>query len=611
MSRQYGACSKSSWGSSAQVDGATDRARKRSTLRNVPSDSDHTGPTRSGHPRSYRAPAHARTRTSTREPREDGPFGLPRSHYSSTPPSSDTEVTAHAALEAGGAARLRVLAAAMLLLIQVGMIAVALFDAPQWIKQVAWGSLVVMLGLFILSWLRLERRHTVDMAEVGRVAFPLCVAVVVGNFAFGLSSTFCAAVTLGLLLFTSSASRRNARLAFLTIAVGYVLAALLVRLELFHYQPIVPVTFSAPWQRDASIVVVLCLYFAAYFSGRMMRREMTRVVQQFERAVREASYRDALFREARDALKQAAGLGGPGRFTDQELDGFRLSAVIGRGGMGEVYAAVRRSDGMEAAVKLLRLDLLSERTALARFEREASIAASVSSPHVVRVLSVSGPDAVFPYIAMERLHGVDLGGLLRERGRLPVDEVCDLVRQVASGLEAAHERSIVHRDLKPTNIFRAQLDGSIEPIWKVLDFGVSKLSGGFDETLTANELIGTPQYMSPEQARGERELDRRTDLYALAAITYRALTGEPPFTGEFPRLLHIILEHMPAAPSALADLETDLDLVLAIGLAKTREDRFESASEFALALTRAARGEIDDALRARARSLLQRHPYAA
>jgi len=506
---------------------------------------------------------------------------------------------------------LRVLAAAMLLLIQVGMVSVALLNADRFMKQLAWGALAVLLGLFIFSWLRLEQTHVVNRREVRRVSIPLSAAVVVANYAFGLQSTFSAAVTLGLMLYASSTARKNAQLAFAIIVAGYVISAMIARYDLSAYHPITPTHFSTSWQWDAGVVTVLCLYFAAYFAGRMMRRETARVVESFERAVREASYRDALFREARDALKQVAGIGGPGRFTDQELDGYQLGKVIGRGGMGEVYAATLRKDGSDAAVKLLRLDFLSDRTALSRFEREAAIACSISSPHVVRVLSVSGPEALFPYIAMERLIGTDLGSYLREQGRLACDEVCDLVRQVAAGLEAAHAGNVVHRDLKPSNIFRTQMEDGLEPVWKILDFGVSKLSGGLDVTLTANELVGTPQYMAPEQARGERELDGRTDVYGLAAIAYRSLTGEPPFAGQLPSLLSNILEKMPAAPSSRATLSHDIDLVLALGLAKRREERFATPSAFARALTQAARGELDAAERGRATQLLAAQPYAA
>lgn len=562
--------------------------------------------TRSARPHSFRAPPHtrARSRQAVR------PRNAPSRSSSSLPPADDN-TTARAALEAGGVARLRVLAAVMLLLIQVGMVSVALLNAERFMKQVAWGALVTLLGLFLFSWLRLEQTSSVAPGEVRRVAIPLSLAVVVANFAFGLQSAFSAAVTLGLMLFASSVSRRDSRLAFFIVAGGYIVSALIARFDLEAYRPLTPTRYATPWQWDAGAITVLCLYFTAYVAGRMMRRENARAVEQLERAVREAAYRDALFREARDALKQAAGIGGPGRFTDQELAGYRLGEVIGRGGMGEVYGATRREDGSEAAVKLLRLDFLADRGALSRFAREAQIVTSISSPHVVRVLEVGGPDAVLPYIAMERLEGTDLGSYLREHGRMGLDEVCDMVRQVAAGLEAAHAGNIVHRDLKPSNIFRASTEESHAPVWKVLDFGVSKLNGGLDITLTAHELIGTPQYMAPEQARGERELDARSDIYGLAAIAYRALTGEPPFTGEFPGLLQRILDSMPAAPSSRASLPSDVDFVLAIGLAKQRDDRFATAGAFARALSQAARGELELEERTRATTLLKGQPYAA
>jgi serine/threonine-protein kinase len=340
----------------------------------------------------------------------------------------------------------------------------------------------------------------------------------------------------------------------------------------------------------------------------MIRREQALGVENFERAVREASMRDALLREARDALKNAAGLGAPGRFTDQELDGFKLGPVIGRGGMGEVYAAKRLEDGRDAALKLLRMDALVERSALSRFEREARIVASIKSPNVVQVLAVSHADSVLPYIAMERLNGVDLASYLRDCGRISLLEIIDMVSQVAVGLSAAHAANVVHRDLKPNNLFRS--GGSDAPLWKILDFGVSKWMDSADATLTAAELVGTPQYMAPEQARGERDLDQCADIYALAAITYRALTGEAPFSGRMPAILKCILEEMPRAPSSFLDLPRHIDYVLAIGLAKDRTQRFQSAFEFAAAFTMATGNNLSAGLTKRAKDLLTVLPYA-
>lgn len=558
--------------------------------------SDHSGPTRSEYPRSARAPArHV-------EPDSTASSATPRDPDGARAAIDSRERT-QKALEESGIARLRVLVSSMLIVIQVGMVALALLDGDAQMKQLAWAALAALLAMFLFSWMRIEQEHAIDTREVRKMAIPTGLAVVVANFAFGLASAYSAAVTLGLLLFASSTSRRNARTAFVTILVGYVLTSLLVRFKLLPYHPILPVYFATPWQRDAGGVVVLCLYVAAYASGRRMRREMVRMVEQVEHAVREASYRDALFREARDALKQAAGLGGPGRFTDHELDGYRLGEVIGRGGMGEVYAAQRHDDALPAAVKLLRVDYLGDRAALTRFGREAAIAASIHSEHVVRVLAVSTAEAIVPYIAMERLTGADLGSYLREHGRLTLDEVADLVRQVASGLDAAHAHNVVHRDLKPSNVFRAEGEHGGAPTWKILDFGVSKLSGAIDATLTRNELVGTPQYMAPEQARGEHDLDARTDVYGLSALAYRALTGEAPFVGDFPEILQRIIEEPPPAASTRAEVPPDIDVVLRMGLAKRREHRFATASAFAVAFDQALRSELDPAIRARATAL--------
>jgi tRNA A-37 threonylcarbamoyl transferase component Bud32 len=518
--------------------------------------------------------------------------------------------TAQAVLYESGLGRLRVMAASMLILVLVALLATSMLGATLPIKRLAVGSLGVLLASFGWVLLRIQRREPLSGATLKALTLPVCGATVVANFAFGLVSTFCAGVALGLLLFASSTARGSARLAYASIALGYASCALLIRLELFDYQPLVPATFSVSFQRDVSALLVEMVYLAAYVTGRLLRAEHVRVVAQFERAVSDASHRDVLFREARDAFRKAAGLGGPGRFTDHELDGFRLGVVIGRGGMGEVYAAEHVATGQHAALKLLRLESLGEHNALSRFAREAKIVASISSPHVVRVLAVSGPDSVFPYIAMERLSGVDLATYLRDRGRLPLGEISPLVEQLGQGLDAAHRNLVVHRDLKPNNVFR-ELTSHGVPLWKILDFGVSKLLGSsLDPTITATGLIGTPQYMSPEQVRGERDLDHRTDVYALAAIAYRALTGEPPFVGELPGILRAVTESMPLAPSTMVLIPSDIDLVLAIGLAKRREQRFASVLELSDAFLRAVRGDLPERLRSRARALLTESPYA-
>lgn len=195
--------------------------------------------------------------------------------------------------------------------------------------------------------------------------------------------------------------------------------------------------------------------------------------------------------------------------------------ALGRGGMGEVYEALDTAKQMPAAVKLLLATHLANAHYIERFAREAKAAAALDSPHVVKVLEVGTVAEGVPYIAMERLEGCELAALLRDRRSMPLAEVVELVEQIAQGLEAARRAGVVHRDVKPHNVFSAK------GVWKILDFGVSKLAET-DGTLTRGHVIGTPTYMAPEQARGG-DVDHRADVYGLAATAYRAVTGRAPF----------------------------------------------------------------------------------
>lgn len=566
---------------------------------------DSFGPTLSDHPRA----SSGSQRPKRLSPRESQATAL--SGSVSAPAHSSrvtTEITAHSALEASALGRLRILAAAMMTLTLVGMSVALVFEGDSLSKQVAFGAMTALFIAFGFVWMRAGRPEMDEAPLFLAVSMPMCIAVVLANFAFGLLSPFGIAVAIGILLFASSSQRAVAITTCATILLGFAACALLVRLGLYTRPPIVPTVLPRQWMWDVGILMVMVLYGAAFAVGRLIQREQELAVESFERAVREASVRQALLREAREALRNAAGIGAPGRFTDQELDGFRLGPVIGRGGMGEVYAAERLEDGREAALKLLRMDALVERTALARFERESRILASIRSPNVVEVLAVSHADSVLPYIAMERLAGVDLASHLRDCERMPLLEVVDLVAQVAVGLSAAHAANVVHRDLKPNNLFRSGT--SDRPVWKILDFGVSKWMDSNEVTLTAAELVGTPNYMAPEQARGDRDLDQCADVYALAAIAYRALTGEAPFLGRMPAVLKSITDDMPKAPSSIADLPRQVDYVLALGLAKDRRQRFQSAFELAGAFTMAAGNKLSVSLIRRAKDQLRVLPYA-
>ena len=207
-----------------------------------------------------------------------------------------------------------------------------------------------------------------------------------------------------------------------------------------------------------------------------------------------------------------------------------------------------------------------------------------------------------PFLAMERLRGHDLAHQLRRKRRLELPASAALAEQVAAGLEAARVAGIVHRDLKPHNVFLGQ-----DALWKILDFGVSKIGGS--GTLTKGHVIGTPAYMAPEQARGE-DVDHRADVYSLAAILYRAITGHPAFTGkDVPTTLYDVVYRVPTQPSMHVQLPADVDRVLAIGLAKDARERFATALELASWFRAAISDELTAEQRRRANDLVGRHPW--
>ena len=249
---------------------------------------------------------------------------------------------------------------------------------------------------------------------------------------------------------------------------------------------------------------------------------------------------------------------------------YQVEHVLGEGGVGVVVAAWHLALRQRVAIKLLLPQAMERPEAIARFLREARAAAAVQSEHVARVLDVGTLEDGAPYLVMEHLSGIDFARLLQERGPLPVPETIDLILQAGEAIAEAHALGIVHRDLKPGNLFlTTRADGS--PLVKVLDFGLSKTP---DEALTAvGVVMGSPQYMPPEQIRSLTNVDQRADIWALGAILYRLLTGRYPFPGstvaaicvgvltEAPRPMRAVRREIPEVLDAavLACLEKDLD----------------------------------------------------
>jgi eukaryotic-like serine/threonine-protein kinase len=333
--------------------------------------------------------------------------------------------------------------------------------------------------------------------------------------------------------------------------------------------------------------------------GRLSRRAQRLAVEELEREVRLSAHREALLIEAREQLERAL-RPGQGRFTGQQIGAYLLGSVLGRGAMGEVYDA--SGPGGPVAIKLLSQASLGNANHVMRFFRELRTAAAIESPNVVKVLEIG--EHPVPYLVMERLDGRTLSDILRSRRAMPAADVVDLVYQVGAGITAAAAVGVVHRDLKPQNVFRHG------EMWKVLDFGVARAADHGD-TLTAGQIVGTPSYMAPEQASGGA-VDHLTDLYALAAIAYRALTGHAPHaSGDLAETLYRVVHASPRRPSDLAPrLAHDVDLVLAIGLARRPGDRFRSASDLARALADALTGQLAPAVRERGLALVRTGGWA-
>jgi len=328
--------------------------------------------------------------------------------------------------------------------------------------------------------------------------------------------------------------------------------------------------------------------------ARLSRRAQRLAVEELEREVRISAHREALLIEAREQLDRAL-RPGQGRFSGQQIGAYQLGSVLGRGSMGEVYEA--SGPAGPVAIKLLSQTSLGNANHVMRFFRELRTAAAIEAPNVVKVLEIG--EHPVPYLVMERLEGRTLSDLLRSRRPMPSADVVELIRQVGAGIAAAAAVGVVHRDLKPQNVFRHG------ELWKVLDFGVAR-AGDHGDTLTAGQVVGTPSYMAPEQATGA-DVDHATDLYALAAIGYRALTGHAPHaSGDLAETLYRVVHAAPRRPSDLAPrLPHEVDLVLAIGLAKHPTDRFASATELADALADALSGQLSPPIRARGFALVR------
>ena len=484
------------------------------------------------------------------------------------------------------------------------LVALATGGDPAAFRVVMVGVIVTIIGaLWMMSIVRDPALYSAR--KIVAPALVIAVGSYGGVYYWGAASPVAAMITYGIYFFSLGAHARITTAMYAVVAVLHAVLVLGIMTGVLADRGIVSMEHVRTIDQIGILGVIEFLYFITFYTARVSQRVTLDAVSRLEQAVRGVAQREALLNEARAELDRALKVGGPGRFTDQVVGSFRLGVLIGRGGMGEVYEAHSVTDRGEAAVKLLHPGTLSEANHVARFIREAQTAARLDCAHVVRVLEVGTTSGEIPFLAMERLRGHDLAHQLRRQRRLQLAQALELVEQIAAGLESAREAGIVHRDLKPHNVFLAEAGGISR--WKILDFGVSK-SGGTG-TLTRGHVIGTPAYMAPEQARGE-DVDHRADVYSLAAILYRAVTGHPAFTGkDVPTTLYDVVYRVPTQPSILAPVTADVDRVLALGLAKDPRDRIATAVELATWLAAAIHDGLTPEQRQRADELTTKHPW--
>jgi serine/threonine-protein kinase len=263
----------------------------------------------------------------------------------------------------------------------------------------------------------------------------------------------------------------------------------------------------------------------------------------------------------------------PGQVLAQR---YRIQRLLGKGGMGAVYLADDEILNELVALKVISSAFCADEQAMiARFRREAAAARKVSSPSVIRIHDLGEARPGLLYLSMEYFAGRTLAELIAQRGIVPLDDARDILKQIAGGLDAAHQAGVIHRDLKPSNVLVGE-----RGVVKIIDFGLATTAMGEGLTATGT-MLGTPHYMAPEQVRG-KAVDARSDIYALGAVAYHLVCGRPPFSGDNPIAIGFAhLSEPPPSPRQLRkDCPPSLEAAILAALAKSPDERPASARAF-------------------------------
>jgi eukaryotic-like serine/threonine-protein kinase len=356
-------------------------------------------------------------------------------------------------------------------------------------------------------------------------------------------------------------------------------------------------------RRTAGVVLTMALAVLVGMDLLMEREDLAHVAEQLHTTEHAGS--NALFLMIGAALAIYGTYVLNGLRSDlheaKKFGQYQLRQKLGVGGMGEVYLAEHQLLKRPCALKLIRPEAGADPIALARFEREVQSAARLSHPNTIEIYDYGHTDDGTFYYVMEFLPGMSLQDLVQKYGRLPAGRLIYLFRQVSAGLAEAHAIGLVHRDLKPANIF-ITVRGGEPDVAKVLDFGLVKVTkdkGAVD--LTSDQRVsGTPLYMAPEQVTGDRALEARADIYAMGAMIYFCLTGQPPFKGGSP--FEVMMAHArdPVVPPTqlCAEIPSDLERVVLRCLAKKPDDRYPDVKALGKALAACAAANEWDAEKA-------------
>ena len=326
-------------------------------------------------------------------------------------------------------------------------------------------------------------------------------------------------------------------------------------------------------------------------------------------AVARLSHKDVAIKLLRESL-YATAQGRVGRHTGRTLrDTYAVGTLIGTGGMGEVYNGTHMRTRRKVAIKMLHPHLIDDPQVLKRFKREAEVTGQLGSEHIVGVIDIDEVDGQ-PFLVLELMEGQDLSTRIKTAGPLGLEETAEMVQQLAAGLDVAHRAGVVHRDLKPDNVFLCpRPDGRFTV--KILDFGVSKIRGNATALTNDIAILGTPDYMSPEQAVGHADdVHPASDVFALGGIAYAALTGHRPFVASsVPALLRQICDEEPVPIGELRpDVPPGVDDAIAVAMAKKPVERYTTASDFARDLRAAIDGHHDARVAERARRITRGRP---